>query len=305
MKKADINHPNEIWFKIKTEELIKRDIRFTDKLDESSQEYSKMNKENDYLRCLIWEWRRTLFYEQANYRKEVSHIKKYGSEGTKLPFPYCIDTWPQKAYLSHEPSERVNWALESSDWELFGFPKNEFYSDSCDSKLSFDELTTENKRKPVTLFSPDTHTSASSQPIEFNGVKLSEVPFSTKVPVVFHLDVDLNKTKLKEAVNSRWPEIEAQILKAQIDRPTARFLHNRRTQIIKLLKTALTHLGLYRLIACCGKDLKWYQIMDVYGPCLASEKYGSDDLFRKEVKAVSGHLFPDLRNLKKIPLREI
>ena len=76
MKKADINHPNEIWFKIKTEELIKRDIRFTDKLDESSQEYSKMNKENDYLRCLIWEWRRTLFYEQANYRKEVSHIKK-------------------------------------------------------------------------------------------------------------------------------------------------------------------------------------------------------------------------------------
>ena len=176
---------------------------------------------------------------------------------------------------------------------------------NLDASLSFDELTTEQKRGPVTLFSPDTHTESNSPPFTFNGIELSEVPLSSKVPVVFHLDVDLNKSNLGKAVNERWPEIQAQILIEQQKRPDARFVKNERKKLLPHLETELRQLGVYRILACCGDDLPWYQIIEIYGNDLTQDKYSSDKLFRKEVQKKSKHLYPDLQNFQKLPLREI
>jgi hypothetical protein len=305
MKKEDIGHPSTSWLKGKTTEKIQRDIRFIEKLELSAEGNSKLNKENDYFRCLIWEYKRTLCYKVKNYRKEISEIKKNCYRSSPLSFPLGVPSWPEKPYLSHSPKQRIKWAIDYHDWERFGLPRFKPFSASIDSKLSFDEQTNEEKLAPVTLFSPDTHTELDSLPIDFNGIKLSEVPLSTKVPVVFHLDVDLTKSKLKAAVDARWPEVKSQILKAQLERPTAKFIHNQRTQLKKLIKTKLTYLGLYRLLTCCGKSLRWHEILGIYGDDLIQDKYSSDALFRKEVEEHSGYLFPDLKNLQKVPLRKI
>jgi hypothetical protein len=304
VKKEDIGHPSVSWFKGKTNEKIQRDIRFIDKLEVSADGNSKLNKENDYFRCLIWEYKRTLCYTDKNYRKEISEIKKNWDRASPLPFPLGVLSWPKKPYLSHSPNQRIKWAIDYHDWEKFGFPRFKQISASLDPKLSFDELTNKEKLSPVTLFSPDTHTELNSPPIDFNGITLSEVPMSTKVPVVFHLDVDLTKSKLKVAVVERWSEIESQILKAQLERPTAKFMHNQRTQLKKLIRSKLTHLGLYRLLTCCGKSLSWHDIVKTYGDDLRQDKYSTDELFRKEVEEHSDYLFPDLKNLQKIPLRK-
>lgn len=309
MKFEENDHPGEEWLHSISQEKIDRDIKFVSLLGKADTKDSRVNKVLDRMRCFVWELYRTKYYTEELFR---DFIDKYIEErkGTQnLDYPMSISSWPSSAYLEMPVSERIFWKMEIKYWGMFEYPMMPFdHLFPDDPNISEDEKFTENLKKPAEILENSTieiediihYFSFQNEPVE---EVRSGGEFYLKRPITFYLEPNISKVALKSGIEKYWGKIESE-LKDSPPKKEGAYLSIRRTQIHKVIDTALKQLGLYRLLICCGKDLEWHEIMHIYGQDIGEDRYGSDDLFRKQALEKFPNFFPLLKDFRNFPLKK-
>jgi len=233
-----MNHPSQEW-KIYANEsyllredkkkFVSRDIRF-DKVEP--------NDLDDHKRCFLWEYNRTLLHEGIEIKSAFPEDE----------FPFYIDTFPKKAYLSHPFKQRSTWR----------FFKNAGTVDHDDCLLL--------------------GSSGTSEVIEAIGCKIP----ATKVPLTIHINPDWPREKLRILIREQFDLICTQVqtnknimlLNGHV------FFEKDTSKPILKYQTLLKHIGHYRLNQCI--NLSWVETRNTYG----DGHYKSEPDFRREIRQI-------------------
>jgi hypothetical protein len=231
-----MNHPSEEWKDLESFELSKdkkrficRDIRFNkvepDDLD-------------DHQKCFLWELNRTLLYKDI----------KVDTEYPQDEFPFYVESFPKKAYLSHPFKQR-------SIWRIF---KNSETIDYDDCLLL--------------------ESSGTREIVEGLG---SKIP-ATKVPLTIHINPDWPREKIRLLLREQFDLICTQV---QTNKNIMLinghvFFEKDTSKPIVTLQTKLKHLGHYRLNQCV--NLSWVETQNSYG----EGKYRSEPDFRRDLRKI-------------------
>ena len=274
MKIQDLEYPHENW-NPEDKNLLNRHILMYETINNLKWGKNKKSKIEDLTKCWIWEIARTQIYDspynleiildsKQRVDKHLEDIRKHRGDQEKIDslkdawfskertyldaviestFPYYVETFPQKSYLSHTKATREKWTFKNS-------PPEETHNDlfTCrlflpDEKQGWIHFLQTNLNKPV--FS----TNSDNVYVTQNG--LTKNPYkqeSSSVPMIFNIGINWDKTRLKKAIDEQWEEIENERNKLVENYKSlgANFSENKKVRIDEKLKPALIQLGAYR-----------------------------------------------------------
>lgn len=277
-----MNHPSEKWrnkevhpveIKDKSRRFLDRDIRFAS-VDQSD--------EDDLWKCLTWELYRTIAF--------CGEMPP--SLDAEKEFPFYISGFPQRAYLSHDLSER-------NGWERFVGQREDTDEDRLLSNLGMD--TNIFDYNPI-FIDEDGKKTTSKEIKKFRSLR-------SKLPLELYVNPNWTKEKLKSLFDSQIKEIyeEIQSIKSHLEKGRKIIPHvhvdyfsklkekefrqlvkQRTDEVCKIMKSdkkyfelkahefeqknksliatyrsRLKHLGHYRLLNCVG--LSWSQTKLEFG----------------------------------------
>lgn len=217
-----MNHPSSDWNDPKKRDL-KKGKQSDSILDKNIRFKGLINgDEKDFEMCFRWEYDRTRMFLGLNTKDE------------KIPdiFPYYVDSFPDKPYLSHSPKERQTWR----------FAKNE-------NTFNYEE----------DLLHPFLGTNEEVD-LGFMKGKL----LSYKVPLTLYINPSWNKTKfrtlIREQTENIYRALESE--KRYYERKGYEFAPSYDFQPIRHWSRMLKAIGHYRLLKCVGLDEErvrhWY-----------------------------------------------
>jgi hypothetical protein len=283
MNVEDMNYPNQAW-NPEDKVLLGQHILMHETIKNLKWGKNAKNKIEDLTKCWIWEIARTQLYDypenfapllksKENVRNHKDLIKKSRGQQKKIDslnhiwiteqrthldsvvesmFPYCIDTFPQEAYLSHTRSIRSKWVFKNK-------PSYETHSDLFTSRLFLPEekqgwmhFLQTNLSK--TVFSTNTEN------VYLGKEGLTHDPYkqeSSSVPMIFNIGANWDMTRVKKAIDNQWDEIEKERnrLIESYENLGANFEEITKVRIDEKLKPALIQLGHYRWFH--HTKLKW------------------------------------------------
>ncbi|MDA7757674.1 hypothetical protein N8920_07215 [Opitutales bacterium] len=286
MNVQDMNYPNQAW-NPEDKELLGQHILMHETIKNLKWGKNTKNKIEDLTKCWMWEIARTQLYDfpedfyailksKENVKNYKNQIKKLQGQQEKIDsinrlwitqqrthydwivesiFPFCIDTFPKDAYLSHAKSTRLKWVYKDEPiTESHGdlFCNNLFLPEEKQGWMHF--LQT-NFRK--TVFS------ANADNVYVGKKGLTHSPYkqqSSSVPMIFSVGVNWDKTRLKKAIDGQWKDIqkERDKLIENYENLGANFEQITKVRIDEKLKPALIQLGAYRWLH--HSKLSWEHI---------------------------------------------
>lgn len=238
-----MDHPDENWSEIKVGDRIEkvllsnlpidRDIRFLG---------LKVNCVEDYMKCFIWEYCRTLIFKGESLSKDENY------------FPFYISSFPDKAYLDESHPYEMR-----SKWELFLLDVS---THEHNDNLLIEALGTIEEIR-ISLSS-------------FNINENILIP-AEKVPITIHIDPNWSRSKMKRLFSEQVDGIASSVglVKKAYEDLGHNFIDPKQIHELKTLKSNLKILGHYRLNQCVNLSDPLFR--DSYG----KGKFKSERRFRE------------------------
>jgi hypothetical protein len=235
-----MDHPSKEWKNGKTQDLLEDKTR--NKVLNYHFRFKGLVDENDYIKCLVWEQFRTEIFLKLRKQFKASS------------FPYSVEGFPSRPYLSYSNRERSKWQLS----HLPKSPKDDLNNLLLSHLGSKEEIVLSECEKGAVVC----HTPTLKIPIElhvhpyWDAHRLVKLFKEQVVPIM-------------EKVKSNQRELEERghvVLELQERKP------------IKTLKKSLKLLGHFRLDHCV--DVDHYKFKTLYG----DDYYTDESSMKRDIK---------------------
>ena len=233
-----MDHPSKDWKDVKTQDLFKDKQR--EKILDHHIRFGGLIKgdERDHEMCFLWEFNRTRIFMK----------QKVEGDGSDTIFPFYIDSFYEKPYMSHPPKERKAWKFVKYE-NTFNYEED--------------------------LLHPFLGTNEEVELGDFKG----KLP-TYKAPVTLYINPTWNKTKFRSLVSDQTDKIYRMLesKKQYLERRGYIFAPGDDTQPIRTWDKLLKALGHYRLYKCIG--LEEHLVRHWYG----DDSYIDEKTMRREIK---------------------